>query len=139
MRHFDSLENCDPSHRHANLFSRLPDVLRHAMQAPAYAEHLKDIDPAAITSPAALAGLPVLRKSDLPALQKVRPPFGGFVAGQPGTFGRDSHSGQAHPRPPAGRAESAGKEIQQNDPQQRRTGSLTIVFPERKAVYNSMI
>ncbi|UGV25865.1 phenylacetate--CoA ligase family protein [Rhodopseudomonas boonkerdii] len=88
MRHFDSLENCDPSHRHANLFSRLPDVLRHAMQAPAYATHLKDIDPAAITSPTALAGLPVLRKSDLPALQKVRPPFGGFVAGQPGTFGR---------------------------------------------------
>ncbi len=88
MRHFDSLENCDPSHRHANLFSRLPDMLRHAMQAPAYAEHLKGINPAAIVSPAMLAQLPVLRKSDLPALHKATPPFGGFVAAQPGSFGR---------------------------------------------------
>lgn len=88
MRHFDSLENCDPSHRHANLFSRLPDALRHAMQAPAYAEHLRDINSAAIVSPAMLAELPVLRKSDLPALHKAKPPFGGFVAAQPGSFGR---------------------------------------------------
>ncbi len=88
MRHFDNLENCDPSHRQANLFSRLPDVLRHAMQAPAYAEHLKGINPAAIVSPAALAQLPVLRKSDLPALQKAKPPFGGLVGAKPGSFGR---------------------------------------------------
>ena len=88
MRHFDSVENCDPSHRQANLYSRLPDVLRHAMQAPAYAEHLKGINPAAIVSPATLAELPVLRKSDLPALHKANPPFGGFVAAQPGSFGR---------------------------------------------------
>jgi phenylacetate-CoA ligase len=88
MRHFDTLENCDPSHRHANLFSRLPDVLRHAMQAPAYAEHLKGINPAAIINRAALAQLPVLRKSDLPALHKASPPFGGFVSGATGSFGR---------------------------------------------------
>jgi phenylacetate-CoA ligase len=88
MRHFDNLENCDPSHRHANLFSRLPDVLRHAMQAPAYAQHLKGINPAAIVNRAALAQLPVLRKSDLPALHKARPPFGGFVTGPAGSFGR---------------------------------------------------
>ncbi|MCX7318140.1 MAG: AMP-binding protein [Hyphomicrobiales bacterium] len=88
MRHFDSLETCDPSHRHANLFSRLPDALRHAMQAPAYAEHLKGINPAAIVSPEALARLPVLRKSELPALHRAKPPFGGFIAAQPGSFGR---------------------------------------------------
>lgn len=88
MRHFDNLENCDPSHRQANLFSRLPDVLRHAMQAPAYAQHLKGINPAAIVNRAALAQLPVLRKSDLPALHKARPPFGGFVSGPAGSFGR---------------------------------------------------
>ena len=41
----------------------------------------KGIDPAAITSRAALARLPVLRKSELPALHKAAPPFGGFVAG----------------------------------------------------------
>ena len=33
-------------------------------------------------------GLPVLRKSELPALHKAAPPFGGFVAGLPGSFGR---------------------------------------------------
>ena len=88
MRHFDSLETCDPSHRHANLFSRLPDALRHAMQAPAYADHLKGINPAAIVSPEALARLPVLRKSELPALHRAKPPFGGFIAAQPGSFGR---------------------------------------------------
>jgi len=88
MPHFDTLENCAPSHRHANLFSRLPDALRHAMQAPAYAQHLKGINPATVTSPAALAKLPVLRKSSLPALHKAKPPFGGFVSGPVGSFGR---------------------------------------------------
>ena len=86
--HFDTLENCDPSHRHANLFSRLPDTLRHAMQAPAYAAHLKGINPAAVVNRAALAKLPLLRKSDLPALHKAWPPFGGFVTGPAGSFGR---------------------------------------------------
>ncbi|WP_445492941.1 phenylacetate--CoA ligase family protein [Rhodopseudomonas sp. RCAM05734] len=88
MRHFDSLENCDPSHRHANLFSRLPDMLRHAMAAPAYAERLKGINPSTVVNTAALARLPVLRKSDLPGLQKARPPFGGLVISPPGSFGR---------------------------------------------------
>jgi phenylacetate-CoA ligase len=88
MLHFDTLENCAPSHRQANLFSRLPDVLRHVVQAPAYAQHLKGINPAAIVNRAALAQLPVLRKSDLPALQKAKLPFGGFVAAPAGSFGR---------------------------------------------------
>ncbi|MGY4596861.1 phenylacetate-CoA ligase [Bradyrhizobium sp. GM22.5] len=70
------------------MFSRLPGVLRSAMTAPAYADRLKDIDPAAVTSRAALAGLPVLRKSELPALHKASTPFGGFVAAAPGSFAR---------------------------------------------------
>ncbi len=86
--HYDTLETRDPAQREADLFSRLPDVLRKAMAAPAYAERFKDIDPAGVTSRAALAGLPVLRKSDLPALHKAAPPFGGFVAWPAGSFGR---------------------------------------------------
>jgi phenylacetate-CoA ligase len=86
--HYDALETRDPAEREADLFSRLPDVLRKAMAAPAYAEHLKDIDPSAITSRATLARLPVLRKSELPALHKAAPPFGGFVTGPAGSFGR---------------------------------------------------
>jgi phenylacetate-CoA ligase len=86
--HYDTLETREPAMREAELFSRLPDVLRKAMTAPAYAERLKGIDPAAITSRAALARLPLLRKSDLPALHKASPPFGGFAAGAAGSFGR---------------------------------------------------
>src|SRR6202035_1308462 len=86
--HYDALETRDHAEREAGLFRRLPNVLRWAMAAPVYAERLKGIDPARITSRAALARLPVLRKSDLPALHKASPPFGGLVPGLPGSFGR---------------------------------------------------
>jgi phenylacetate-CoA ligase len=86
--HYDTLETRSAAIREADLFSRLPGVLRRAMAAPAYAERLKGIDPAEITGRAALARLPVLRKSELPALHKAALPFGGLVAGRPGSFGR---------------------------------------------------
>src|SRR5712671_2227859 len=86
--HYDVIETRDPVQREAELFSRLPEALRKAMAAPAYAERLRGVDPAGITSRAALARLPVLRKSDLPALHKAAPPFGGLVSGRPGSFGR---------------------------------------------------
>jgi phenylacetate-CoA ligase len=86
--HFDALETRDPAEREADLFARLPEVLRKAMAAPAYAGHLRGVDPAAVTSRATLARLPLLRKSDLPALHKAAPPFGGLVPGLPGSFGR---------------------------------------------------
>jgi phenylacetate-CoA ligase len=86
--HYDARETRDPAVREKDLFARLPDVLRKAMAAPAYAERLKGVDPASITSRAALARLPVLRKSELPSLQRAAPPFGGFVADAPGSFAR---------------------------------------------------
>src|SRR3981189_3149533 len=86
--HYDALETREPATREADLFSRLPDALRKAKAAPAYAERFKAINPAEITSRAALARLPVLRKSDLPALHKTAPPFGGLISGLPGSFGR---------------------------------------------------
>jgi phenylacetate-coenzyme A ligase PaaK-like adenylate-forming protein len=86
--HYDWKETRDHEMREADLFSQLPDVLRRAMEATGYAQHLRGIDPAAITSRAALAKLPVLRKSDLPALHKAAPPFGGFFATEPGSFAR---------------------------------------------------
>ncbi len=86
--HYDARETRDPAAREAELFARLPDVLRHAVAAPAYAERLRGVDPAEVTSRAALAGLPVLRKSELPALHQAAPPFGGLVASAPGSFAR---------------------------------------------------
>jgi phenylacetate-CoA ligase len=86
--HYDALETREPAIREAELFSRLPEVLRRAMAAPAYADRLRGINPAEITGRAALARLPLLRKSDLPALHKASPPFGGFVTRPAGSFGR---------------------------------------------------
>src|SRR3954451_2427407 len=86
--HCDSLETRDPAEREADLFARLPNVLATAVTAPGYARHLSGVDPATVVDRAALARLPLLRKSELPALHKAAPPFGGFVAGHPGSFGR---------------------------------------------------
>ncbi|MCK1359044.1 AMP-binding protein [Bradyrhizobium sp. 199] len=86
--HYDARETREPAAREADLFSRLPEVLRAAIAAPAYAERLRGLDPTDVTSRAALASLPVLRKSDLPALHKASAPFGGFVAAAPGSFAR---------------------------------------------------
>jgi len=86
--HYDALETRDAGAREAALFARLPNVLRAAMEAPAYAERLKGVDPATVTSRAQLARLPVLRKSELPALHKAALPFGGFVKKPPGSFAR---------------------------------------------------
>ena len=35
--HYDALETREPAMREADLFARLPDLLRWAMAAPAYA------------------------------------------------------------------------------------------------------
>ena len=86
--HYDNRETRDPAEREVELFSRLGDVLRAALAASAYAERLKGVDPRRITDRAALASLPVLRKSELPALNKGALPFGGFVARPPGSFAR---------------------------------------------------
>jgi phenylacetate-CoA ligase len=86
--YYDALETRAGAEREAGLFSRLPAILRRAMEAPGYAEHLKGIDPDCITNRAALATLPVLRKSDLPTLHKATPPFGGFVSKPASAFAR---------------------------------------------------
>ncbi|HEY8383703.1 MAG TPA: AMP-binding protein [Microvirga sp.] len=85
---YDTRDTQDPAARETDLFRRLPEVLRAALEAPAYAERLKGIDPAGVTSREALARLPVLRKSDVPGLQKAAPPFGGFVPQPLSAFGR---------------------------------------------------
>ena len=86
--HHDPLETRSADAREADLFSRLPAVIAAALTTPGYRAHLGDLDPAAISSRAALARLPVLRKAELPALQKTALPFGGLVPAQMGSFGR---------------------------------------------------
>src|SRR5215207_297781 len=62
---FDALETRAPAAREAEQFARVPQALAQAMRAPGWAAQLAGIDPATITSRAALARLPVLRKADL--------------------------------------------------------------------------
>jgi len=79
--HFDLLETRDPEVRERALLDELPRQVAHARaNAPAFARILAGIDPAAITSRAALSQLPVTRKSELLELQKAGRPFGGLAA-----------------------------------------------------------
>ncbi len=81
MQHFDDLETRSPQAREAALMAALPVHLAHAKKsAPGWARILKDTDPAAVNSRAALARLPLTRKSDLGELQKMDPPLGGLNA-----------------------------------------------------------
>jgi phenylacetate-CoA ligase len=84
QQHFDSLETRDPAAREQDVFARLPAQIARVMSAPGWAKHLAGVDPQSITSRAALAKLPLLRKSSLLALQKETPPFGGFNVTPPG-------------------------------------------------------
>jgi phenylacetate-CoA ligase len=87
-QHYDSLETRDPAVREREFFARLPSFIALALNAPGWAAQLSGVDPKAVTSRAALAGLPVLRKSDLQVRQKERPPFGGFNVTAPGQLRR---------------------------------------------------
>ena len=84
MDFFDSLESRDPAQREAQLMAALPRQVAHAQAAAsAFREILSGVDPAAVTSRAALARLPVTRKYELLERQKAggaANPFGGFSA-----------------------------------------------------------
>ncbi|MDV7339647.1 AMP-binding protein [Terasakiella sp. A23] len=78
---FDALETRTSETREKEQFAQLADQLSHAKQgASFFADLLADIDPASITDRAALATIPVTRKSDLIDMQRENPPFGGMVA-----------------------------------------------------------
>jgi phenylacetate-CoA ligase len=87
--HYDQLEVRDPAQRELAQFNLLPDLVRQAMtNAPGWAQHLKGIDAAAVSSRAGLAKLPVLRKSALKDLQAKAPPYGGFTTSPAGALAR---------------------------------------------------
>lgn len=81
---FDALETRDASEREAQLMAALPAQVAHAQRATsAYAGILAGVDAAGVGSRAALARLPVIRKSELLERQKAQrasDPFGGFSA-----------------------------------------------------------
>ena len=74
----DALETRDPLERERDLMARLPQLVALAKSAPGWQRILDGIDPASIDSRAALATLPITRKSDLKTLQRDPMPFGGL-------------------------------------------------------------
>ena len=89
----DELETRDPEERERRQFAALAEQVAHARRAaPAFAELLAGVDPAAVTDRAALARLPVVRKSELMERQKGGPeshrPFGGLTAIETGRLAR---------------------------------------------------
>ncbi|MEM7271044.1 MAG: AMP-binding protein, partial [Pseudomonadota bacterium] len=78
--YYDDLETRSADQRAADMARDLPAQIANGVAiAPAMAAHLEGIDPADVTDRAALAKLPVLRKSSLGAAQAENPPFGGFA------------------------------------------------------------
>ena len=85
---YDALEQRDPAQREAALLAALPSHIAQAQRATsAFAASLAGVIAASITSRAALAGLPVIRKHELLERQKAlradrsqHEPFGGFSA-----------------------------------------------------------
>lgn len=86
--YYDALETRDPVVREREQFARLGEIVARAMTAPGWAGHLEGIEPKSVTSRGSLAALPVMRKSDLAALQKAHPPFGGLNTTAPGRVRR---------------------------------------------------
>lgn len=78
--YFDALETRTADQRSSDLASALPQQIARAKVLSGYAARFADVDPTRITDAAALASLPVLRKSELIEAQGQKPPLGGFNA-----------------------------------------------------------
>jgi len=87
--YFDSLETRSPEARELAQLAALPARIALAKsRTTAYRRMLAAFEPAAITTRAALARLPVIRKSELLELQRAERPFGGFATARWGDCGR---------------------------------------------------
>lgn len=86
---FDTFETETAETRAARLYGNLPGLIATAQaKAPAFARSLAGVDPASVTDAAALARLPLVRKSDLIAAQAADLPFAGLVTRPPGQLTR---------------------------------------------------
>ncbi len=77
---FDTLETRSHDERRAALAIALPRLIDRAKALSGYAARLKNVEAGSVSSAGDLAGLPVLRKSDLMELQGKAPPFGGLTS-----------------------------------------------------------
>ncbi len=81
---YDALETRSAVQREAELMTALTAQVVHAQRrAPAFAKRLAGITAERVTSRAALAALPLVRKSELLEIQRQSPPFGGLSSVAP--------------------------------------------------------
>jgi len=86
---YDALEARAREEREADLMRRLPGQVAHAKENTLfYLELLAGIDPRSVDSRAALAALPLTRKSELVERQRAQKPFGGLNATAPAKLAR---------------------------------------------------
>jgi phenylacetate-CoA ligase len=86
---YDALEARAREEREADLMRRLPGQVAHAKENTLfYLELLAGIDPRSVDSRAALASLPLTRKSELVERQRAQRPFGGLNATAPAKLAR---------------------------------------------------
>ncbi|HLI14178.1 MAG TPA: AMP-binding protein [Alphaproteobacteria bacterium] len=87
--YFDSLEIREPAAREREQFAALREIAALAKaKAPGWARILDGVDPAGLGDRAALAALPVTRKSGLVSLQAAAMPFGGLITSDAGALAR---------------------------------------------------
>ncbi len=77
--HFDDLETRSADQRASDLAVTLPEQIARAAELAGYGGRLNDVEVGAVTDSAALAALPVLRKSHLGLAQASDGPFGGLT------------------------------------------------------------
>jgi phenylacetate-CoA ligase len=79
MEEDDPRERRSPDERERALMKALPAVVSHVFaRAPGYRKRDPEVVPEEVTDRAALAKLKLLRKAELPELQRADPPFGGL-------------------------------------------------------------
>src|SRR5262249_28417772 len=87
--HCGEVEVAPRGRRERALFAALPGKTAHARaRAPHFARLFADVEPEDVRDRAALARLPVTRKSQLVELQRQAAPFGGLAATPPGRLAR---------------------------------------------------
>ncbi|MBF9029619.1 phenylacetate--CoA ligase family protein [Rhodobacterales bacterium HKCCE3408] len=80
VAHFDDLETRSAAARAEDIAHALPAQIERARALKGYAGTLDGVAAGAVTDRAALAALPVLRKSAIGRAQAGDPPFGGYAA-----------------------------------------------------------
>ena len=86
MSFYDKLETRSADERAGDLARDLPAQIARARALSGYADSLATVDPAAITTVADLAALPVLRKSEIGQAQASNAPLGGFASRDTSAF-----------------------------------------------------